>query len=37
MSPETVDFIRDICLVLFCLGGIAPSAIQIIRYNRRNR
>jgi len=37
MDPEVVTIIRAITLVLLCLAGIAPSAIDIIRDNRKNR
>ena len=35
VDPEIVSLIRAISLVLFCIGGIAPSAIQILRSNRK--
>jgi len=34
MDPETVNLIRAIFLVVVCLAGIAPSAIDIIRHNK---
>jgi len=35
MDPESISTIRFIFLVIFCLLGIAPSAIDIIKANRK--
>lgn len=35
MDPEIISTVRFISLVLFCLLGIAPSAIDIIKANRK--
>ena len=35
VSPEVVSTVRAIFLVLACLAGVLPSAVQIIRHNRK--
>lgn len=35
VDPQTVYIIRVVSFFLFCLAGAAPSALQILRSNRR--
>ena len=35
VDPETVTLIRGIFLVIFCVAWILPSAIDILKDNRK--